>query len=51
MILDLDVGNTRVKWRINNANGEAVSDGVCMRDRPQWFDQPVIFLSSPSSFE
>jgi type III pantothenate kinase len=42
MILDLDVGNTRVKWRINNANGEAVSDGVCMRDRPQWFDQLLV---------
>jgi type III pantothenate kinase len=39
MILDLDVGNTRVKWRTRNQAGEVVSHGVCLRDTPQWVER------------
>jgi len=28
MILDLDIGNTRSKWRVSDASGEPVADGV-----------------------
>jgi type III pantothenate kinase len=39
MILDLDVGNTRVKWRTGNAAGAVVSHVACLRDTPQWIEE------------
>jgi len=32
MILDLDVGNTRVKWRTSHATGQIITHGAYLRD-------------------
>jgi type III pantothenate kinase len=39
MILDLDVGNTRVKWRTSQTAGEVVSHGACLREDTQWLER------------
>ncbi|MDK1025569.1 MAG: type III pantothenate kinase [Gammaproteobacteria bacterium] len=38
MILDLDVGNTRVKWRTSHATGGVISHGACLRDNTHWIE-------------
>jgi type III pantothenate kinase len=43
MILDLDVGNTRVKWRKSHADGSAViSHGAASRDNSNWINDLVV---------
>lgn len=36
MILDLDVGNTRVKWKIVSAEGKLVDRGACSAGTDEW---------------
>ena len=39
MILDLDIGNSRVKWRTSHATGEVISHGACLRNNAQWIER------------
>jgi len=38
MILDLDVGNSRVKWRVSDPNGNLVDRGAISRTRQHWIE-------------
>lgn len=42
MILDLDVGNTRVKWRISHSAGREISHGACLRANTPWIERLAV---------